>query len=54
MDDEHEHTRQDEIAVSAGVVEYRHFLKLEWLGEYLVLAIGVIARQTDLNLGIEL
>ena len=53
LDDEHEHSGDDEIAISRRVVEYRHLLEVERPGGDLVLAVGVVARELHLNPGVQ-
>ena len=40
MEDEHQHTGNDGIAIAAGGVEYLHFVEVEWFGSYFVIAVG--------------
>ena len=50
LDDEHQHTRQDEVAITTSRVEHRHLLIFQRHGGDFVFAVCIVARKGHLYL----
>ena len=54
LQDEHQHAWQDGVAVSAGGVEYRHFIEFQWMGGKLIVSIRETSTFRNLNARVDM